>query len=109
MKPSACLINTARGAMIDEEALARALRQGLLAGAALDVFLTEPLPPHHVFYQTPNLLLTPHQASCTFQTGALLSRAATEAILELMHGRRPRWVVAPEVFASPKLRVKLAL
>jgi phosphoglycerate dehydrogenase-like enzyme len=107
MKRSACLINTARGAMIEEEGLARALREGLLAGAALDVFATEPLPPQHVFYQTPNLLLSPHQASCTFQTGAQLSQAATEAILELMNGRPPRWVVAPEVLASPKLRVKL--
>lgn len=107
MKRSACLINTARGPMIDEPALARALREGLLAGAALDVFATEPLPKDHIFYDTPNLLLAPHQASCTFQTGAELSRAAAEAILELMHGRRPRWVVDPKVFASPKLRASL--
>ncbi len=107
MKRSACLINTARGAMIDEPGLARALREGLLAGAALDVFATEPLPKDHIFYETPNLLLAPHQASCTHQTGAELSHAAAEAILELMRGRRPRWLVEPAVVASSKLRAKL--
>jgi len=107
MKRTAYLINTARGPMIDEPALARALREGLIAGAALDVFAVEPLAPDHIFYQTPNLLLAPHQASCTYQTGAKVSNAAADAILELMNGRRPKWIVAPEVFASANARVKV--
>jgi len=107
MKPSAYLINTARGALLDESALAQALRDQTIAGAALDAFVTEPLPSDHVFLQTPNLLLTPHQASCARETGALVSRAASEAVSDLMNGRRPKWVVNPEVFSSPKLRAKL--
>jgi phosphoglycerate dehydrogenase-like enzyme len=107
MKPSAYLINTARGALLDEPALAQALREGTLAGAALDCFVTEPLPPGHVFFQTPNLLLTPHQASYARETGAAVSRAACQAVADLMNGRRPQWVVNPEVFSSAKLRAKL--
>jgi phosphoglycerate dehydrogenase-like enzyme len=107
MKRTACLINTARGPMIDEPALARALKEGLIGGAALDVFATEPLPADHVFYETPNLLLAPHQASCTWETGAKLSNASADAILDLMNGRRPRWLVAPEVLDSAGARVKV--
>jgi D-3-phosphoglycerate dehydrogenase len=62
MKPTAVLVNTARGDLIDEPALAAALTQGKLAGAALDVFQTEPLPPDNPLRQAPNLLLGPHAA-----------------------------------------------
>jgi glyoxylate reductase len=64
MKPTACLINTARGRLVDEDALAAALRRGQIAGAGLDVFRYEPLPPDHPFFALPpdRLLLTPHVA-----------------------------------------------
>jgi glyoxylate reductase len=64
MKPTACLINTARGRLVDEDALAEALRDGQIAGAGLDVFRYEPLPPDHPFFALPpgRLLLTPHVA-----------------------------------------------
>jgi phosphoglycerate dehydrogenase-like enzyme len=107
MKSSAYLINTARGALLDEQALAKVLQKGAIAGAALDAFQTEPLPADHVFHQTPNLLLTPHQASCARETGARVSQAACDAVADLMNGRRPKWVVNPEVFSSPNLRAKL--
>ncbi len=68
MKPTAYLINTARGALLDEAALAHALSAGTIAGAALDCFAVEPLPAGHVFHRAPNLLLTPHQASCARET-----------------------------------------
>ena len=105
MKPGAYLINTARGGVIDEEALAKALREQWIAGAALDVFAVEPLPTDHPFHEVPNLLLTPHLASLGYDSGARVSNAATDAILDVRAGRRPRWVVNPDVFQSPNLRM----
>src|SRR5258705_6441428 len=104
MKPTAYLINTARGALVDEAALALALEEKWIAGAALDAFTVEPLPPNHPLRKAPNVLLTPHLASFTRETGERVSNAAAEAILELVNKRRPRWVVNPEVFKSSKLR-----
>lgn len=108
MKPSAYIVNTARGAVMDEAALLRALKENWIAGAALDAFVVEPLPADHPFRTAPNLLLTPHQASFGFDTGARVSEAAAEAIVDLKAGRKPRWVVNPDVFSSPALRVKVS-
>jgi phosphoglycerate dehydrogenase-like enzyme len=105
MKRSAYLVNTARGAVVDEAALVRALTEGWIAGAALDAFVTEPLPPTHPLVTAPNLLLTPHQASFGFDTGSRVSEAAAQAIVDAHAGRRPRWVVNPEVFDAPSLRL----
>lgn len=66
MKPTAILINTARGKHVNEDALLDALRQRKIAGAALDVFSREPLPLDHPFYQLDNLIMTPHVAGATF-------------------------------------------
>jgi phosphoglycerate dehydrogenase-like enzyme len=107
MKPTAFLINTARGALVNEAALARALHEGWIAGAALDVFTNEPLPADNALRGAPNLLLSPHQSSYTRETGERVSFAAATAILDLMQGRRPAPVVNPEVFASPQLRARL--
>ena len=60
MKPTAWLVNIARGATVNETALREALEQRRIAGAILDVFATEPLPPSHPFWRLPNLVLTPH-------------------------------------------------
>lgn len=65
MKPGAVVINVGRGPVIDEAALVRALSEGRIKGAALDVFDTEPLPPGHPFYQLENVLLSPHCADHT--------------------------------------------
>lgn len=107
MKPSAYLINTARGAILDEAALVRALTEKWIAGAALDAFVVEPLPCDHPLRTAPNLLLTPHQASFGYETGALVSEAAAQAIVDLQAGRRPRWVVNEAVYKAPALRAKL--
>ena len=107
MKKTAYLLNTARGALVDESALARALQEGWIAGAALDAFAVEPLPSEHALRKAPNVLLTPHLASWARETGERVSTTAAQAIVDLMNGRRPPLVVAPEVFDSPSLRAKL--
>ena len=104
MKPTAYLINTARGALIDEAALARALQESVIAGAALDAFTVEPLPAIHPLRTAPNLLLTPHLASFARETGERVSLLAAQAIVDLMNGRKPQFVVNPSVYDSPNLR-----
>ena len=109
MKPTSLIINTARGALLDEAALVHALNERWIAGAALDVFCKEPLPADHPLRSAPNLLLTPHQASFAQDTGERVSLTAAQAIVDLMSGRRPRFVVNPEVFQATALRAKLNL
>jgi phosphoglycerate dehydrogenase-like enzyme len=104
MKPGAYLVNTARGALVDETALARVLHEGGLAGAALDAFASEPLPLDHPLYKAPNVLLTPHLASFARETGERVSLTAAQAIVNWMEGKRPQFVVNPEVFESDNLR-----
>jgi D-3-phosphoglycerate dehydrogenase len=108
MKPTAFLVNTARGALVDEAALLRALSEGWIAGAALDVFAEEPLPARHPFRTAPNILLSPHQGSSSIETGERVSRAAVQAVLDLLAGRKPPLVLNTEVFDSPQLRAKIA-
>jgi phosphoglycerate dehydrogenase-like enzyme len=107
MKPTAYLINTARGAIVDEAALVRALEEKRIAGAALDAFATEPLPAEHPLRKAPNVLLTPHLASFARETGERVSLAAADAIVQVVNKRRPQWVVNPDVFKSPALRAKI--
>ena len=80
MKPGAILINSARGGIIDETALANALREGRLAGAALDVFNNEPLPSENPFTGVPNLLLTPHIAGVTAESNLRVSQLIAEHV-----------------------------
>lgn len=107
MKPGAFLVNTARGALVDETALINALSENRIAGAAIDVFTTEPLPKDSPLRSAPRLLLSPHQASSSFETGERISVAAAKAIVDLMQGRQPENVLNPEVFNRPQLRAKL--
>ncbi len=108
MKTGAYLINAARGALVDEPALIRALEEGWIAGAALDAFTVEPLPADDPLRQAPNLLLTSHQASYGRETGREVSLVAAQAIIDLMNGRPPALVVNPDVFEAKALRAKLA-
>lgn len=107
MKPSAYIINTARGALIDEMALAKALAENWIAGAALDAFTVEPLPAEHPLRKAPNILLTPHLASFGRETGERVSNTAAQAIVDLTQGKRPQFVLNPEVFDSPNCRVRI--
>jgi D-3-phosphoglycerate dehydrogenase len=82
LKPGAILINTARGAIVDEAALIEALRDGRIAHAGLDVFTTEPLPPEHPLAVLPNVTLTAHAAFATREASERLLRTALEILAE---------------------------
>jgi (S)-sulfolactate dehydrogenase len=84
MKPDAALINTARGGIVDEPALADALRSGRLAGAMLDVFETEPLPGGGPLAGVPNLVLTPHIAGVTRESNVRVSRMIAEKVIDAL-------------------------
>jgi (S)-sulfolactate dehydrogenase len=84
MKPGAVLINTARGGIVDEVALAAALRSGHLGGAAIDVFASEPLPATPHFDGCPNLLLSPHIAGVSAESNQRVSLLIAERLLEVL-------------------------
>ncbi len=81
MKPDAVLVNAARGGVVDEAALAAALRAGRLGGAALDVFAAEPLSPTHPLVGAPNLILSPHIAGATVESNARVSSLIAARVL----------------------------
>ena len=109
MKPTACLVNTARGGIVDEDALYTALADKRIAGAALDVFAGEPILQPHRFGKLENVLLAPHSIGWTDELFRDLGRAALGSIVELAHGRKPaRGIVNPEVFAQPSFLSKWA-
>lgn len=97
MKPTAFLVNTARGPVVDEEALVEALKAGRIAGAALDVFEHEP-GVHPELIKMPNVVLLPHLGSATAETRARMARLASENLLAALDGRRPANLVNPEAF-----------
>jgi phosphoglycerate dehydrogenase-like enzyme len=97
MKRSAVLINTARGPLVDEAALAAALRAGQIAGAGLDVFEMEPLPADHPLVSLPNVVLTPHIAAGTADALVVKMKACFANMLRVARGETPADVVAPTV------------
>lgn len=99
MKPDSILINTSRGAVVSEEALVRALKEKWIAGAALDVFESEPLPGGHPFMQLDNVVLCPHLGSATIRTRDRMAVLAAENLLAAIEGRIPAHVVNPEVLS----------
>jgi phosphoglycerate dehydrogenase-like enzyme len=87
LRPSALLVNTSRAAIVDQDALVDALRQGRLAGAGLDVFEQEPLPAGHPFRELPNVLATPHLGYVTDTNYRVYFREAVEDIAAYLAGR----------------------
>jgi phosphoglycerate dehydrogenase-like enzyme len=102
MKPSACLVNVARGALVDEAALVEALRAGRIAGAALDVFDPEPPAADSPLLALENVLLTPHAAFYSQESLGDLQESAARNAIAVLTGRRPPWPVNPDV--APRAR-----
>lgn len=99
MKKSACLINVARGPIVDQEALLEALRTGRIAGAALDVHPVSPLPENDPLYDLPNVLLTPHMAGITDDAMERIGSGAVSQALQILRGERPPHLLNPEIWA----------
>ena len=97
VKPSACLINSARGSVVDEEALAQALREGRLAGAALDVFSQEP-PGMSALLSNDKVIATPHLGASTIEAQASVATEIANEVLDVLEGRP-----APHIVNAPVL------
>lgn len=97
MKPTAFLINTARGPLVDQPALTQALKTGQIAGAALDVLESEPPDPDDPIVQLPNVICFPHIGTATVETRRAMRELAVRNLLAVLTGERPPAPVNPEV------------
>jgi len=98
MKSSAILINAARGAIVDTQALTQALKEGWIWAAGLDVTDPEPLPPNHPLYKLDNCLITPHIGSATFQIRQTMAKIAFENLSAGIMGIRLPYCANPEIY-----------
>ena len=104
MKPSAILINTARGPIVDEKALVSALQEGRIAGAGLDVYEEEPkIAPG--LLELPQVVLAPHIGSGSAETRAKMAHMAVDAVADLFSGERPKHVINPEAWEAWEARM----
>jgi D-3-phosphoglycerate dehydrogenase len=108
MKPTAYLINTARGPIVDQKALTRVLQEGRIAGAGLDVLEQEPPDPDDPILALDNVILAPHALCWTDQCFAGIGAADVKAVLEVQHGREPRGVVNRAVLETESWKNRLA-
>jgi len=107
MKPDAYLINSARGGIVDEDALYAALDSRQIAGAALDCFAKEPVTQPHRFGELDNVLLAPHSIAWTNELFRDIGRAACQGMLDLSQHRKPaKGVLNPELFDRPSFQSK---
>jgi phosphoglycerate dehydrogenase-like enzyme len=108
MKPDTYLLNTARGGIVDEDALYDTLKNGRIAGAALDCFAQEPVTSPSRFADLDNVLLAPHSIAWTDELFRDIGRAACQVMVDLSLGNKPRSVINPEVFDRPAFQAKWA-
>ena len=108
MKPTAYLVNVARGELIDEVALIEALQRRAIAGAALDVFEVEPLPRGHPLTELDNVILTPHYLPATADIWAATGRVTSQGMIRAAHGQVPQNIINTDVLSRPGFRQKLA-
>ena len=101
MKPSAVIVNTSRGEVIDENALTRMLRSGAIAGAGLDVFEEEP-PANSPLLELDNIVLTPHTAAFTYEGMNNMSVGVVDQLIEFCTGKMPVHTVNPEIYKKIK-------
>jgi glyoxylate reductase len=99
MQPHAIFVNTARGGVVDQAALARALRDGVIGGAALDVTTPEPLPVDDPLLDAPHLVIAPHLGSATEETRTRMADLAVDGLLAGLTGQRPQHLVNPDALA----------
>ena len=104
MKNGAILINTARGTIVDTDALVSALKSGRLSGAGLDSTDPEPLPRDHPLFEIPNVIITPHMGWYSEDALAKMRKSIVADVLNAADGRIPTSVVNPEVLEKPNLR-----
>jgi phosphoglycerate dehydrogenase-like enzyme len=107
MKPTAYLINTARGPVVDQRALHAALVDGTIAGAGLDVFEIEPAPADEPILKLENVIVTPHALCWTDECFAGNGAADVAAVFDIMHGRQPRGIVNREITEDARWLAKL--
>jgi D-3-phosphoglycerate dehydrogenase len=98
MKPTAILVNTARGGLIDEVALTEALREGRIAGAALDVVAHEPLASGHPLAGLANVVLSPHTGGATEEAMARTAEQVAQQVIQVLRGGKPAHLINPEVW-----------
>jgi glyoxylate reductase len=106
MKPTAMLVNTGRGPLVDQSALYEALRSGVIAAAALDVTDPEPMSPDDPLLTLPNVIVTPHIASASVATRSRMALLAAENLLTALRGEIPEHTVNPEVRDSWRQRMR---
>ena len=99
MKPTAYLVNTARGPIVDEKALVRALKDKRIAGAGLDVYENEPHPDPELFAM-PNVVLTPHMGSAIREVRETMANVVADNILALLEGKQPPNCWNPEIYGK---------
>jgi phosphoglycerate dehydrogenase-like enzyme len=108
LKPTAYLVNIARGELMDQEALIRALREKKIAGAGLDVFEKEPLPVSSPLLELDSVILTPHWLPSTHRAARATRDLIVQNVLRVARGLVPQNVVNPEVLRQPGFRAKLS-